>query len=400
MFEHIVSTVQDLVNSCRVHGMDGALALLMGGAALTLFFLLASFPVGWMVLQRRNARLRILDEMAWAVERNLSLDIALAPLAMEAGRWGRIGWIVFPWQVLIDDVRGRAAAGLLLADACWPHRRFVGADRLAFLREAERAGRLGEALRAEVARLRSDACDRFEAKETLLYPVYLFGLIVAITYLGMGVLTFVLASMERGLQDMGIRGEGLYDGMRSVVATHPPLGLLLVLALLVLFWSWLRSGRESHGGGWLFVPGIGGVMRLQAARDFCESLAVLSSSGVPLPAALRDAARCARFVPYRRLAERLAEGLDRGEGAPDLIARERLFPRMVRELIVLGVRSGEPAAGCRFASRHLEAVLRVRRRTLRFVLGAVVLVAAGGVVLVFCSVVFGSLAQMQLQLLP
>ncbi len=400
MFDQWVRETRQLIEAFGADGHDGGLAILLAGAVLIVLFLLLIIPVGWVLQRRRSVRLQILGEMAWAAGRNFPIDTALAPLAIEAGRWGLLDRLLFSWPALIEDVQSRVTSGMLLADACWPHRRFFGAARLSFLREAERAGRLDRALQATAEQLREEERTRYEAKETLLYPIYLFGVAVAVTYFGMGALVFVMSMMGRVLSDMGIQTVWFYAYLTGQIEARPPIGLLGVVVLLCFVWMWIREGRERHPGWSFHVPGIGGVMRLHAARNFCDLLAVVAGAGMPLPAALRHVAGCARFVPYRRLAARLAEGLERGGDPAACVSRERLIPPMARELLVLGLRSGDVVSGCRFAGGNLADAIRFRRRVIRFLLGAAAVVAAGAVVLFVCMVVFGALTQIVWTMIP
>jgi type II secretory pathway component PulF len=349
--------------------------------------LLISAPVLWGAFNdyRRGVRLRLFSELAWATERNLPLDPMLAALEKEA--WNGLPFLRFlGWRGTVATLRDGLAEGRLLADAARPASFLLGCHRLDLLAEAEKAGRLGDALRLEAGLLREEARERHEAKEVLIYPVFLFITFLAFLCITSGVSVFILPQFAKVMADVGMKAP-------SFPAPAVFLAGFLLATLLAggLFLALLRTPRP----GWLFwLPLFGGFFRLSAARNFCEVLGALLGPGVPLHEALRGVSAASRYRPIRALAGRLAVQVEGGGDAATLMGHEHGLPAVARELIALGVRAGSPAHGCACAAAHLAGSLEVRRRVLRFTVAALIILAAGALVASLAATIFGALVSL------
>src|SRR5690606_24402517 len=114
--------------------------------------------------------------------------------------------------------------------------------------------------------------------------------------------------------------------------------VLLLLALL---------GRKGYTRGVLFESLLFGVPRLRQVAikanlaPAVSVLALLLEAGVPLDAALDQAAQLQLHPRYRRLFGRLRDGVRQGETLSMLCAREgRHLPGSLTAMIAVGERSG------------------------------------------------------------
>ena len=403
MADRIVHYLEDMIRSLTGGGEPAFVLLAILAVAMAAGSLPALFFDRTWNGHRRWIRIRILSRLAWAVERDLPLDPLL--VAFETEAWHGIkGFRFLGWRRVVTAIRERLAAGALLGDACSPHALLFGPHRLARLREAEKAGRLAHALRAEVGQLRDLERSRSALKETLTYPVYLVWLATTalmLVMVGFATAIWIFPTFKKVMEDLGLRGTSLLDLPQSIFG---PSGtgtrFAILLALLGAGVVVLRLRRRETLGGWLFhLPLAGTPLRLLAARDLCETLAALWGPGVPLPDAFRAVSGCARFRPVRRLAGRLADGVARGGDPAFLVARERLLPVAVREMLALGFRAGDPAAACRRAADHLAGLIEFRLRTLRVVVAAALIAGAGLLVGLLAAAVFGSIARIEMHIL-
>jgi type II secretory pathway component PulF len=273
--------------------------------------------------------------------------------------------------------------------------------RLTLLREAERTGRLDVALRSTVDLLREEDRARFEARGILIYPLYMFFLAMTFVQILTSIMIWIFPQFLKILDDLRSPPSPSFSALADVYrwAYHWGYGIALP-AIVILVVLIIRSrGREARSGRWFLVPGLGGLFRLTATRNFCEVMGALAGQGSTLLEALRGAAGAAAYVPFRALALRWADGVERGEAFADLVARERLLPPLVREMLVLGVRAESPATAYRRAATHLGALFAFRQRVLFFVLGATIIIAAGFLVAWLGAAMFTTLTEMQLQLM-
>lgn len=120
---------------------------------------------------------------------------------------------------------------------------------------------------------------------------------------------------------------------------------------------------KKVGGSKLRIPG-GGVDTSDVAT-FCEQLANLTESGLPLPEALSAIARDASSGRLQESLERIAEGVKEGRDFADMLDREGTdFPPLLVALVRAGEKTGNLSKTLRLAGTHMWrlSVLRDRVR--------------------------------------
>ncbi len=96
---------------------------------------------------------------------------------------------------------------------------------------------------------------------------------------------------------------------------------------------------------------------------FCEQLANLTESGMPLPDALEAIARDASSGKLQSTLDRLAEGVRQGRDLADMIEVEKhTFPPMLTALVRAGQKSGKLTETLRLAGTHLWRLSVLRDR--------------------------------------
>jgi len=96
---------------------------------------------------------------------------------------------------------------------------------------------------------------------------------------------------------------------------------------------------------------------------FCEQLANLTDSKLPLPEALGALARDAHKPALRAALKRVAEGLDAGYDLAELMAREsRVLPPLLPALVIAGEASGNLPETLRLAATHTWRMGLLRER--------------------------------------
>jgi general secretion pathway protein F len=132
-------------------------------------------------------------------------------------------------------------------------------------------------------------------------------------------------------------------GFANFLTTDWWLVLLGLLGLVAAISYWLSTsrGRYLYDSWILKVPYLGPTITKVIAARFARTLATLLASGVQVLAAL-DAVKL--VITNKRLAEAIQESRDsirEGSGIGQTLARSRLFPPMLVEMIRVGERSGE-----------------------------------------------------------
>ena len=102
----------------------------------------------------------------------------------------------------------------------------------------------------------------------------------------------------------------------------------------------------------LRIPG-GGVDRSDVAT-FCQQLANLTESGLPLPQALESVSRDASSGRLRDALERFAEGVKQGKDLSEMLEQEKAgFPPILTALVSAGEKTGNLSEALRLAGTHL-----------------------------------------------
>lgn len=122
---------------------------------------------------------------------------------------------------------------------------------------------------------------------------------------------------------------------------------------------------------------------------FCEQLARLTESRLPLPQSLRALARDANNPALRGALQRVAEGLDAGHDLVELMERERrVFPPLLPALVRAGEASGNLPETLRLAATHTWRMGLLRERVVAaLTYPVIVLILLGIIATAICKFV-------------
>jgi len=165
----------------------------------------------------------------------------------------------------------------------------------------------------------------------MMYPLVVMGV-------GYCLFTFTLLQispvMLQALADHGVDASPIHGIISFLERTYPVWAIGLPVAVLIWFgWLWWRSGRVAAGvelHPLLSMGAISTMIKMRRAgrlAAMCDSLALLTEYGVPLPEAIPLAAKTTGAKSLERAATQLAEQITRGEttasvapGFPPLLA--------------------------------------------------------------------------------
>lgn len=205
---------------------------------------------------------------------------------------------------VVSAVRERVRAGSELSDAFAEHGDRLPALYPATLKAGERTGELEQVLRRFVRYLRLTLEVRRKVLSALVYPAFLVG--ASAVLVGIMAL-YVVPNFRTFYEAANVELPALTRwtiGITTFLRGNL-LWLLVGVAVAGLgFRRWRRSpsGRLTLDRWRLRLPLVGPVLQRFAISEFCRSLALLLSGGLPLVPALEIAVRA---VGNRALAERL-----------------------------------------------------------------------------------------------
>ena len=327
-------------------------------------------------------------QIAGLVASGLQLERALTALAEESDRDEE--------RHLVAALRAEVNAGSTFANALSHFPREFSDIYVAVVGAGEQSGNLGLVLERLADDLENSQALRARLTGAALYPaiVTLVAVVIVVflvTYVVPQVAS-VFAGSKRALPFLTIAMLGLSAFVRNW-------GWLLLLVLVAGFTTlrlMLRNEgfRERFDASWLRLPLIGRLSRGYNSAQFGNTLAMLTSAGVPILRALQAAAQTLNNRAMR------ADALDAlvlvREGAPlaSALAQKKRFPGLLSMFARLGEQTGQLPLMLQRAATQLSNEVQRRAMQLATVLEPLLIVGMGLVVMLIVLAVLLPIIQL------
>lgn len=323
------------------------------------------------------------DEVASLTRAGVPIDLGLAQLSHDPD---------IANKQINSALTQRAQRGVSLADAISEEDQLFPPIYQSVVGAGLRCGRLPAALETLSRSTQSLLDVRHSLGSALVYPL----IICVLAYsLFVGSCLFVPPEYDRQLSDIGSGGGAvnfvvqiLRDSLPFWVAIPP---VLLAALLLAGFRSHSSRTMWSRGIPRVFswLPGVSRVTADQRYASLAELLALLVEHEVPLPEALRLAARASGDLKLTSAAQQMASAAEQGRPLTQDAHAARRFPPFLHWALTSPNEAGGLARALRLAAKTYRH--RAQRATKR--LGVVMpmltcVVLAGGVTLLYCLSVF------------
>lgn len=257
-----------------------------------------------------------------------------------------------------------------------------------------RAGEQSGAL-VDVLRRLGSHYERFAEVQSKFVSALIYPAIVALV--GVGVIVFFMAVMLPKFMT-------IFEGMESRLPTSTLMVISvsnffseywwLLILLVVAGWVLLNRYRATPAGRraldkWkLNAPVFGRVVRLNLFGQFCRTLSTLLSNGVPVLTALKI---CESIIPNVVLKEAIArtrEEVTDGKTIAQPLARSKVFPQLMIDLIRIGEDTGDVPGALENLAGTYENDLALQLRVLtNLIEPAMIITMAVGVGFLLFSVV-------------
>lgn len=246
----------------------------------------------------------------------------------------------------------------------------------------EAGGSLGTSLKRQARYLANVAEMRSQVAVALIYPGFLFVSAIGVTLL---FTTFLIPRLSGMMSRM--KG-GIPKGIQIVLAIsdfmkHYWWLVLAGCALAALgFWVWSRSksGRPVWDQKKLRIPFIGNVLMTSFHTQFLETLASLSSGGLPLLRGLELASRVSSNVFVQKQLENVIASVRDGASLSRGLEKTELFPLRLLEMIRIGEHTGDIAGTLRRASDRCGRELSKSLEKVMAMLQPVIILLMAGLV--------------------
>jgi type IV pilus assembly protein PilC len=330
------------------------------------------FPTFFRV--RRSEVILFTRELATFVRVGISILDGLSVLRDQAG--SRLMRIAIG-QMITDITTGTQ---LSMAMARHPH--IFPSLYVDMIRSAEVSGRLDETLRQLATYMSREESSARKVRNAMIYPFIVLALAAMVIVVLIG---FVLPAFVRLFQDFGAQlplPTRILLTIGEICRDHLP---LVLLGLGVLFASPVlliqtERGKEFYDGFVLRLPLLGRCVRYAIVERYLRTMATLARSGVPIAQMLQTSAQSVGNRTYAKALKEVRPQMLSGEGLAAPLARTRLFPRLMIQMIKVGEETGHLDSNLEEAADHFGEEVDYRLKRLVTMLEPAMVLVVGLVV--------------------
>jgi len=284
---------------------------------------------------------------------------------------------------IVSGVRARVLEGRSLADGLGAFPQVFPEIYRATVAAGEQAGRLDGVLERLADYTENRQILQSRVRNAMVYPLLLSVVCVLIVSLLLGfVVPQIVTVFEASKQQLPILTRVLI-GMSGGFRRYWWLLALLIGGVAYGLRRWLEDphARRRWHRVVLRLPLIGKLVQGINAARFARTLAILSSSSVPVLEALRISGEVIVNLPMRDAVAEAAVRVREGAAIARSLGSSRLFPPMLIHLIASGESSGELETMLERAASNQEREMDGIVNTAVNVLGPMMILLMGGFVL-------------------
>jgi type II secretory pathway component PulF len=250
------------------------------------------------------------------------------------------------------------------------------------VRAGEQSGALKDVLRRLATHYERFAEVRSKFLSAMIYPVIVAVVGVVIVAFFMTVMLPKFMTIFDGVQGIQLPASTrLLMSASALFSGYWWLMLLVLLAAVGLFQRYRASpaGRQSLDRLAMRLPVVGEVIRLNLFGQFCRTLGTLLSNGVPVLTALKITESVMPNVVLREAIARTREAVTDGKTIAQPLARAKLFPQLMLDLLKIGEDTGDVPGALENLADTYESELTLKLRVLTNLIepAMIILIAVG-----------------------
>lgn len=242
----------------------------------------------------------------------------------------------------LRDIRVEISGGSSLTQAVERQARIFPQVFVNLLAAGEAAGALPEVLdRLAIYYEREDEL-RKKVGEALMYPGIIFSVAIAIVLLLIFVVLPMLISNFAGFGIEPPRVTQVVLGVRDWMVAQWYIVLGAIAAAVFGMRRYLRTplGRRQRDRLLLKIPIIGQLQKMMVFSRFSRTLSLLLNSGIAMVQALNIVERVLENVIVQDSVMESRTAVNRGEPLSESLRRNKLFPLMLTQMVLVGEETG------------------------------------------------------------
>jgi len=331
----------------------------------------------------------ITRQLATLIAAGLPIDESLRALSEQTGKQ-RI-------KAMILAIRAKVLEGYTLAKALAEYPKAFPHLYRSTVSAGEHAGHLDAVLNrlADYTENRQAADQKI--KLAAMYPIILT--IVAIGIVG-GLLTYVVPGIVEVFVKNGQELPGLTKFILGVSNFISDWGMwvgIILVAGIIAFSRAMASEifRKRVHGLILRTPGLSGFVKDMNTARFGSTLAILTSSGVPLVDAMRIASQVVLNIPIQQSLTAATVKVSEGGSLNKALAETGYFPPIMIHMIASGENSGELDSMLARTASQQETALENTVGALVKVFEPIMLLVMGGIVALIVAAIMMPILELQ-----
>src|SRR5690554_2795337 len=331
----------------------------------------------------------ITRQLATLIQAGLPIDESLKALSDQTGKQ-RI-------KAMILAIRAKVLEGYTLAKALAEYPKAFPHLYRSTVAAGEHAGHLDSVLNRLADYTEARQASDQKIKLAAMYPIILS--IVAIGIV-IGLLTYVVPDIVDVFVKNGQELPGLTQFMLNLSHFITDWGLLtlilLVVALIVFNMALRNAGFSKKWHAFLIrMPALGRFVKDTNTARFGSTLAILTSSGVPLVDAMRIASQVVLNIPIQETLTQATIKVSEGSSLNKALAETGFFPPIMLHMIASGENSGELDSMLAKTATQQETTLENTVEALVKIFEPLMLLMMGGIVATIVAAIMMPILELQ-----
>ena len=243
---------------------------------------------------------------------------------------------------VIRDITTRVESGESFSEALQKHPKAFSRLYISMVAAGEKGGLLAEILARLATYLENSARLRRKVKSTMMYPIVVSTVAIAITVF---LLVKVVPVFKDVYSSFGAKLPGPTEFLMTLSDLMGHYLWVFLIGLGAIVYGWLyfiktKGGRDFWDKQRISLPVFGPIAHKICLARFTRTLASLIRSGVPILEVLQIVSQTVDNTVMEKAIKAASADIERGEGIATALGKHPVFPSMIIRMISAGEQTG------------------------------------------------------------
>jgi len=243
---------------------------------------------------------------------------------------------------VIRDITTRVESGESFSEALQKHPKAFSRLYISMVAAGEKGGLLAEILARLATYLENSARLRRKVKSTMMYPIVVSTVAIAITVF---LLVKVVPVFKDVYSSFGAKLPGPTEFLMTLSDLMGHYLWVFLIGLGAMVYGWLyfiktKGGRDFWDKQRISLPVFGPIAHKICLARFTRTLASLIRSGVPILEVLQIVSQTVDNTLMEKSIKAASADIERGEGIATALGKHPVFPSMIIRMISAGEQTG------------------------------------------------------------